>query len=131
LVCWSVEKRLTSTAGPIPISPPSGPTQWLFQGPPAESKLLAAKQREDGSWLIDGLFEIEKLPERLEGFVMPEGGGDEFQTVSGWLMSELGRVPKETDRITAGDWTFEVIDMDSTRVDKVLAMRNPQLLSAE
>ncbi len=96
-----------------------------------EQLTMPVKQREDGSWLIDGLFEIEKLPERLEGFVMPEGGGDEFQTVSGWLMSELGRVPKETDRITAGDWTFEVIDMDSTRVDKVLAMRNTPLSPAE
>ena len=89
-----------------------------------EQLTMPVKQREDGSWLIDGLFEIEKLPERLEGFVMPEGGGDDFQTVSGWLMNELGRVPVETDRITAGEWTFEVIDMDSTRVDKVLAIRN-------
>jgi len=89
-----------------------------------EQLTMPVKQREDGSWLVDGLFEIEKLPERLEGFILPEGGGDEFQTVSGWLMHMLGRVPVETDRITAGDWTFEVIDMDSTRVDKVLAKRN-------
>ncbi len=89
-----------------------------------EQLTMPVKQREDGSWLIDGLFEIEKLPERLEGFILPEGGGDDFQTISGWLMNELGRVPRETDRITAGDWTFEVVDMDSTRVDKVLAMRN-------
>jgi putative hemolysin len=90
-----------------------------------EQLTMPVKQREDGSWLIDGLFEIEKLPDRLEGFTLPEGGGDEFQTLSGWLMSELGRVPVETDRITAGDWTFEVIDMDNTRVDKVLATRSP------
>lgn len=88
-----------------------------------EQLIMPVKQREDGSWLIDGLFEIEKLPDRLEGFILPEGGGDDFQTVSGWLMSELGRVPIETDRITAGEWSFEVIDMDNTRVDKVLATR--------
>ena len=88
-----------------------------------EQLTMPVKQREDGTWLIDGLFEIEKLPERLDGFVMPAGGGDEFQTVSGWFMNELGRVPAETDRITAGEWTFEVVDMDSTRVDKVLATR--------
>lgn len=94
--------------------------------PSKEEQLnMPVKQRGDGSWLIDGLFEIEKLPERLDGFILPEGGGDDFQTVSGWLMNELGRVPTETDRITSGDWTFEVIDMDNTRVDKVLAMRNP------
>jgi putative hemolysin len=88
-----------------------------------EQLTMPVKQREDGSWLIDGLYEIEKLPERLEGFHLPEGGGDEFQTVSGWFMHELKRVPKETDRITAGEWSFEVIDMDSTRVDKVLATK--------
>jgi putative hemolysin len=88
-----------------------------------EQLTMPVIQREDGSWLIDGFFEIEKLPERLEGFIMPEGGGDDFQTISGWLMHELGRIPTETDRITAGEWTFEVVDMDSTRVDKVLAMR--------
>jgi putative hemolysin len=88
-----------------------------------EQLTMPVKQRDDGSWLIDGLFEIEKLPERLEGFILPEGGGDAFQTISGWFMHELGRVPKETDRITAGEWSFEVMDMDSTRVDKVLATR--------
>ncbi len=90
-----------------------------------EQLTMPVRRREDGSWLIDGLFEIEKLPERLEGFILPEGGGDAFQTVSGWLMHELGRVPAETDRISSGDWTFEVIDMDRTRVDKVLAIRRP------
>jgi putative hemolysin len=93
--------------------------------PSVEEQLtMPVKQREDGSWLIDGLFEIEKLPERLESFVLPEGGGDDFQTISGWFMNELGRIPVETDRIIAGEWTFEVLDMDSTRVDKVLATRS-------
>jgi putative hemolysin len=90
-----------------------------------EQLTMPVKQREDGSWLIDGLFEIEKLPELLEGFILPEGGGDVFQTLSGWFMNELNRVPKETDRLTSGEWSFEVVDMDSTRLDKVLAMRQP------
>jgi putative hemolysin len=96
-----------------------------------ELQTMPVKQRDDGSWLIDGLFEIEKLPERLENFILPEGGGDEFQTVAGWLMNELGRVPVETDQITAGEWTFEVVDMDSTRVDKVLATRKVKPAAAE
>jgi putative hemolysin len=98
-----------------------------------EQMAMPVRQREDGSWLIDGLFEIEKLPERLEGFVLPEGGGDEFQTVSGWLVKELERIPVEADRVSAGEWTFEVIDMDSIRVDKVLAVRNasPSVDAAE
>jgi putative hemolysin len=83
-------------------------------------------RRADGSWLIDGLFEIEKLPGHLDGFVVPEGGGDDFQTLSGWFIRELGRVPIEGDRIAAGAWAFEVVDMDHTRVDKVLATQFAQ-----
>jgi len=86
---------------------------------------MPIQKRSDGSWLIDGLYEIEKLPDYLESFELPEGGGDEYQTVSGWLVKELGRIPQETDKITSGIWTFEVMDIDGIRVDKILATRQP------
>lgn len=94
---------------------------------PSREEQLAApiRQRTDGSWLIDGLFEIEKLPEHLAAFELPEGGGDEYQTLSGWFMKELGRMPTELDKISSGEWTFEVVDMDGTRLDKVLATFQP------
>ncbi len=92
--------------------------------PSREERLaMPIQQRADGTWLIDGHYEIEKLPDHLAAFDLPEGGGDEYQTLSGWFMRELGRMPAETDRISSGEWTFEVIDIDGTRVDKVLAMR--------
>ena len=81
------------------------------------------RRREDGSWVIDGLVEIEKLPGYLEGFQLPEGGGDEFQTPAGWFSQMLGRVPTEGDVITESGWRFEIVDMDGSRVDKVLATR--------
>ena len=90
-----------------------------------EQAAMPIQQRTVGSWLIDGLFEIEKLSEHLEGFQLPEGGGDEYQTVSGWLVKELGRRPAERDAITADEWNFEVIDMEGIRVDKLLATRKP------
>jgi putative hemolysin len=89
-----------------------------------EQLAMPIKKREDGSWLIDGHFEIEKLSSHLESFEIPEGGGDEYQTLSGWFMKELGRVPQELDRVSSGEWNFEVVDMDGTRVDKVIALRN-------
>ncbi len=100
---------------------------------PSHEEQLASpiRRRPDGSWLIDGLFEIEKLPEHLENFDLPEGGGDEYQTLSGWFMKKLGRMPAETDRIYSGQWTFEVVDIDGTRVDKVLAMRDTPAESGE
>ncbi len=90
-----------------------------------EQLAMPIQQRSDGTWLIDGLYEIEKLLEYLETFDLPAGGGDEYQTVSGWLIKELGRLPQETDKVTSGIWTFEVIDMDGIRVDKILATRWP------
>jgi putative hemolysin len=90
-----------------------------------EQLAMPIQQRADGTWLIDGHFEIEKLPGHLEAFDLPAGGGDEYQTLSGWFMRELGRMPEEMDRIASGEWTFEVIDIDGTRVDKVLATRTP------
>ncbi len=89
-----------------------------------EQLAMPIQKREDGSWLIDGLFEIEKLSQHLDGFDLPEGGGDEYQTITGWFLRELERMPKETDRIHSGEWTFEVIDMDGSRLDKVLATRS-------
>ncbi len=78
-------------------------------------------QRPDGTWLIDGLFEIEKLAQHLDSFHLPAGAGEDFQTISGWFLNELARMPAEGDTIHAGEWVFEVIDMDLHRVDKVLA----------
>jgi len=93
-----------------------------------EQLAMPIQQRDDGTWLIDGLFEIEKIPQFLEGFDLPEGGGDEYQTLTGWFLKELERMPKEMDKIISGEWSFEVIDMDGMRLDKVLASRSkPEL----
>lgn len=94
--------------------------------PSKEERLtMPIKQRKDGSWLIDGLFEIEKLEPFLKGFEPPEGAGDEYQTLAGWFSQRLARVPAEGDMIEESGWRFEIVDMDGIRVDKVLAMRIP------
>lgn len=94
--------------------------------PSKEERLtMPVKQRKDGSWLIDGLFEIEKVEDVLTGFKRPEGAGDEFQTLAGWFAHELERVPTEGDVLEASGWHFEIMDMDGSRVDKVLAARLP------
>jgi len=90
--------------------------------PSTEERLsMPIRRRDDGSWLIDGLFEIEKLAAHLDGFTTPAGAGDEYQTIAGWFSMRLARVPSEGDIITDGGWTFEILDMDGIRVDKVLA----------
>ena len=69
------------------------------------------------------LFEIEKLENFLKGYVVPEGAGDEYQTIAGWFSQRLARVPTEGDTLEESNWRFEIVDMDGIRVDKVLAMR--------
>jgi putative hemolysin len=83
-----------------------------------------AVQREDGSWLLDGLIPIPELNDRLG---LPETQEEEeragFQTLSGLVMWLLGRVPQAGDLATWHGWRLEVVDMDGKRIDKILATR--------
>jgi putative hemolysin len=75
--------------------------------------------RDDGSVLVDGMTAIEDLKLRLGLHDLP--GEDEVETVGGFVLVSLGRVPKTGDKVKHAGWMFEVIDMDGRRVDKVLA----------
>ena len=85
---------------------------------PAEEVIV---HREDGSWLVDGMLAADKLKERLgsSGLPLHEEEAD-YQTVGGMVMDVLGRVPAAGDRFDWEAYTFEVLDMDGRRVDKVL-----------
>ena len=82
-----------------------------------------AVQREDGSWLLDGMLPVDELKGLLTLPVLPEEG--DYQTLGGFVMQQLGRVPKAADHFTWHDVRFEVMDMDGNRVDKVLAVTPP------
>src|SRR5690606_16537326 len=77
-----------------------------------------AHQREDGSWLIDGSMPRDDMATTL-GLELPEKG--DHHTVAGFLLDRFGRLPAAGDRIEWNGWTFEVMDMDGRRIDKVLA----------
>ncbi|HEY4373414.1 MAG TPA: hemolysin family protein, partial [Burkholderiales bacterium] len=80
-----------------------------------------AIQREDGSWLLDGLIPIPELKDRLSLHEVPEEDKGAYHTLSGMMMLLLGRLPRTTDRVEWEGWTLEVVDIDGKRVDKVLA----------
>lgn len=80
-----------------------------------------AVQREDGSWLLDGLIPVPELKDRLELKQVPEE--ERYHTLSGMLMMLLGRLPQTADYVEWGGWRFEIVDMDGKRIDKVLASR--------
>ncbi len=79
-----------------------------------------AFQREDGSWLIDGMYPIEEFKETFGLRRMPEEGRAIYETVGGFVMMWLERIPRTGDRFEWQGIQFEVVDMDGLRVDKIL-----------
>jgi putative hemolysin len=77
-------------------------------------------RREDGSYLLDGLLDIDKLKELLAMETLPEEDHVGYQTLGGFVMNQLGSVPKTGQHFHLGDHHFEIVDMDGHRVDKVL-----------
>ncbi|MBP6224891.1 MAG: HlyC/CorC family transporter [Rhizobacter sp.] len=84
-----------------------------------------AVQREDGTWLFDGLIPVPELKDRLELKDLPEEGRGRYNTLAGMIMLLLGRLPQTTDSVEWEGWRFEVVDLDGKRIDKVLASLSP------
>jgi putative hemolysin len=79
-----------------------------------------AVQREDGSWLLDGMLPIDEF---LELFDLEEESIEQrgsYNTLGGFIIMQLGKIPQETDHFEWEQLEFEVMDMDGNRVDKVL-----------
>src|ERR1700732_52385 len=84
--------------------------------PEADQRIV---RRDDETWLIDGMVGLDEL-KQVVGISRLPGEDPDFHTLGGYLMARLNRVPMEADRISAGDWRFEVVKMDGRRVDRVL-----------
>ena len=81
-------------------------------------------QRDDGSWLLDGLVSLQRLADLLSIGALEDNA--RYETLGGFVMSELGRIPMSGDFFVAFGYRFEVMDMDGHRVDKVLVMPAPK-----
>ena len=81
-----------------------------------------AKKRDDGSWLVDAMIEIEAVESALPGFKLSETEGTDYKTLAGFVLKRLGHVPKEGETLSEQGYVFEVLDMDGHRVDKVLVV---------
>jgi putative hemolysin len=80
-----------------------------------------ATQREDGTWLLDGMMPIDELKTRLDIKSLPDEDRGRYNTLAGLLMSVSGRLPATAERIDCAGWRFEVVDLDGRRIDKCLA----------
>jgi putative hemolysin len=82
-----------------------------------------ALQRQDGSWLLDGMLEVDNFKEIFKVDSLPHE--DEYETLSGFVMMSLGRMPQAADHFEWNGLRLEVMDMDGHRVDKVLVTTLP------
>lgn len=81
-------------------------------------------KRADGSWLIDGGVSIERVKLTLDiRNDLPGEKSNTYHSLGGLIIHVLGRIPKETDQFEEQGYRFEVVDMDTNRIDKVLASR--------
>jgi putative hemolysin len=80
-------------------------------------------QREDGSYLLDGLLSVIDLKDCLRLETLPEEDSKSYETLNGLVMFLLGKMPKTGDIIHLGEWQLEIVDMDGKRIDKMLATR--------
>jgi putative hemolysin len=82
-----------------------------------------AMQRQDGSWLLDGMLPNDEFKELFNLRHLPDE--EEYETLGGFILLHLGRVPKAADQFEWNGMRFEVMDMDGNRVDKVLVTTVP------
>jgi Hemolysins and related proteins containing CBS domains len=98
---------------------------------PRNAEEAWAVQREDGSWLLDGIIPIPELKDRLELREVPEEDKGRYHTLSGLIMWLLGRLPQTGDVVEWENWRLEVVDLDGKRIDKALASRLPEVAEEE
>ena len=77
-------------------------------------------QREDGSWLVEAMTDQELVREKIGMPPRSQLERGEYHTLAGMILAHTGRIPKVGDKVTIGDFIFEIVDMDGRRIDKVL-----------
>jgi len=82
-------------------------------------------KRDDGSWLIDGMLNIDEFLELVELRRVKLSSPRSFTTVAGLILEELGRLPKVGEKLTWEEIDIEVVDMDGPRIDRLL-VRSPK-----
>jgi putative hemolysin len=86
----------------------------------------------ENAWLVDGLMEIDDVIEKIPDLqIAVDAEREPFQTLAGYIVHVLDRLPDEGDVFTAGGFQFEIVDMDRQRIDKVSIQRVPHRVDVE
>lgn len=95
--------------------------QMARQGEDTEPMVV---KRADGSWLLDGALPVADLKSLMQVDALPHEKRTTFNTLAGFVMTHLGRVPRTGDTFTWERYRFEIVDMDRHRIDKVMLSCN-------
>jgi len=79
-------------------------------------------QRQDGSWLVSGWMPIDEFADHIGGPVDPNA---DYETLAGFVLNTLNRLPEVGETFTIEGWIFEVVDIDGRRIDKILVTPKP------
>lgn len=90
-----------------------------FKSDTADEEPLAT-ERGDGSWLLSGRMPVDRMAEVLD-VALPQKRN--YQTLAGFILSQIQHLPKTGEQLTCDGWCLEVVDLDGRRIDKVLAKR--------
>ena len=85
------------------------------------------KKRDDGSFLIDGQIPFYDFLSYFEKADWMNEGEHDFDTLAGFILHELERIPKSGDKMEWKGFHIEIVDMDFHRIDKVLVKISPEL----
>ncbi len=80
-----------------------------------------ATERDDGTWVLDGLMPVSELRARLGIRELPDEERGRYNTVAGLLMAVSGHMPEAGDKIECAGWEFEVLSLEGRRIDRIVA----------
>lgn len=91
-----------------------------YKIPMNEDGELEIVQRKDGSWLIDGGVTLDRFNELFHVDLDFPDHEDNYHTLAGFVLNQLGRIPSEAESLEWEGFYFEVVDMDRYRIDRLL-----------
>ena len=87
-------------------------------------------EREDGSYLVDAQIPFYDFLSRFEKTEWMHEGEQEFDTLAGFILHKLERIPHTGDKFEWQGFKIEIIDMDAQRIDKVLVIPSSEIMEA-